>query len=147
GNVLGARGILQLLALTDGVPLDFYAMASSCVPASALETSGHTLDHRDIAQLLEASPRIIGLAELMNFPAVVAGDPETLAKIEAAGSRHVDGHAPGLSGPGLNAYLAAGVQSDHECTRLEEALEKRGLRMWILIREGSATRTLQALIL
>jgi adenine deaminase len=146
GNVLGARGILQLLALTDGVPLDFYAMASSCVPASSLETSGHTLDHRDIAALLDAHPRIIGLAEMMNFPAVVAGDPEALAKIEAAGTRHVDGHAPGLSGPGLNAYLAAGVQSDHECTRLEEALEKRRLGMWIMIREGSAARNLEALL-
>jgi adenine deaminase len=146
GNVLGARGILALLDLAEPGPLDFYAMASSCVPASSLETSAHTLDHEDIAKLLDSHPRIIGLAELMNFPAVVAGDPETLAKIEAAGGRHVDGHAPGLSGPGLNAYLAAGVQSDHECTRLEEALEKRRLGMWIMIREGSAARNLRALI-
>jgi adenine deaminase len=145
GNVLGARGILQLLALAEGIPIDIYAMASSCVPASSLETSGHTLDHRDIAALLN-HPRIIGLAEMMNYPAVVSGDPEALAKIEAAGSRHVDGHAPGLSGPGLNAYLAAGVQSDHECSSLEEALEKRRLGMWIMIREGSAARNLEALI-
>jgi adenine deaminase len=146
GNVLGARGILELLALAEPGPLDFYAMASSCVPASSLETSAHTLDHNDIASLLEAHPRIIGLAELMNYPAVVAGDPEALAKIEAAGSRHVDGHAPGLTGRGLNAYLAAGVQSDHECTTLAEALEKRRLGMWIMIREGSAARNLEALI-
>jgi adenine deaminase len=146
GNVLGSRGILALLDLAEPGPLDFYAMASSCVPASSLETSAHTLDHNDIAALLEGHPRIIGLAELMNYPAVVAGDPETLSKIEAAGSRHVDGHAPGLSGPGLNAYLAAGVQSDHECTRLDEALEKRRLGMWIMIREGSAARNLEALL-
>ncbi len=146
GNVLGSRGILGLLALGEDAPIDMYAMASSCVPASSLETSGHILDHRDIAKLFEANPRIIGLAEMMNFPAVVAGDPEALAKIEAAGTRHVDGHAPGLSGAGLNAYLAAGVQSDHECTRLEEALEKRRLGMWIMIREGSAARNLEALL-
>jgi adenine deaminase len=146
GNVLGSRGILAFLNLAEPGPLDVYAMASSCVPASSLETSGHTLDHKDIASLLEANPRIIGLAELMNFPAVVAGDPAALAKIEAAGSRHVDGHAPGLSGLGLNAYLAAGVQSDHECTTYAEALEKRRLGMWIMIREGSAARNLEALL-
>jgi len=146
GNVLGSKGILTFLDLAEPGPLDIYAMASSCVPASSLETSGHTLDHDDIAELLQAHPRIIGLAELMNFPAVVAGDEETLAKIEVAGARHIDGHAPGLSGPGLNAYLAAGVQSDHECTTLPEALEKRRLGMWIMIREGSAARNLEALL-
>src|SRR5207247_4696587 len=96
--------------------------------------------------LLAATPRIIGLAEFMNFPAVVNGEPDALAKIEVAGELHVDGHAPGLTGAALNAYLAAGVESDHECTRLEEALEKRRLGMWIMIREGSATRNLAALI-
>jgi len=146
GNVLGARGIRALLALTDGVPIDVYAMASSCVPASALETSGNRLDSAEIEALLDDEPRIIGLAELMNYPAVVSGDPETLAKIEAAGGRHVDGHAPGLSGRALNAYLAAGVQSDHECTTYDEALEKRRLGMWVMVREGSAARNLEAIL-
>ena len=146
GNVLGAEGILALLDLADGVPIDVYANASSCVPASPLETSGHVLAAEDIGKLFEASPRILGVAEMMNFPGVVHGDSDVLAKIEVAGDRVIDGHAPGLTGRELNAYLAAGVMSDHECTRLEEALEKRRLGMWIMIREGSATRNLEALI-
>ncbi len=146
GNVLGVDGIRMLLRLSEATPLDVYAMASSCVPASALETGGHHLGPEDIADLLATEPRVLGLAELMNFPAVVAGDPETLAKIHAAGDRHVDGHAPGLTGPGLNAYLAAGVRSDHECTTFEEALEKRRLGMWVMVREGSAARNLEALL-
>ncbi len=83
---------------------------------------------------------------MMNFPAVVAGDRDELAKLEAVGGRHVDGHAPGLSGRGLNAYLAAGVRSDHECTTYDEALEKRRLGMWIMLREGSAARNLEELL-
>jgi adenine deaminase len=146
GNVLGIEGIRMLLRLSEATPLDVYAMASSCVPASPLETGGHHLGPEDIAQLIATEPRVLGLAELMNFPAVVAGDPESLAKIHAAGDRHVDGHAPGLTGPGLNAYLAAGVRSDHECTTYGEALEKRRLGMWVMIREGSAARNLEALL-
>src|SRR5262249_60743267 len=94
-------------------------------------------------------PRALGLAEMMDFPSVVAGSDEAVAKIEAArraGDRHIDGHAPGLSGRALAAYLAAGVRSDHECTTYEEALEKRRLGMWIMIREGSAARNLEALL-
>jgi adenine deaminase len=100
----------------------------------------------EIARFLEREPRAIGLAEMMNFPGVVAGEDDALAKVEAAWPRHIDGHAPGLSGKALNAYLAAGVRSDHECTTYEEALEKRRLGMWIQIREGSAARNLEALL-
>jgi adenine deaminase len=124
-------------------------MVSSCVPASQFESNGATLGPEDIERLLREEPRALGVAEMMSFRAVVEGDPDALAKIDAArraGGRHVDGHAPGLSGAGLNAYLAAGVRSDHECTTYEEALEKRRLGMWIMIREGSAARNLEALL-
>jgi len=131
------------------VPLDFYVMVSSCVPASPFESNGATVDAADIARFLAEEPMALGVAEMMTFPSVVAGDPDAVAKLEAAhsaGDRHVDGHAPGLSGRALNAYLAAGVASDHECTSYEEALEKRRLGMWIMIREGSAARNLEALL-
>jgi len=102
----------------------------------------------EIGGFLRERADVIGLAEVMDFPAVVAGDPEMLAKLAAATAAggHLDGHAPGLSGPALNAYLASGVGSDHECTGLAEALEKRRLGMWIMIREGSAARNLEALL-
>ena len=145
-NVFGIDGIRALLHDADEVPLDAYVMVSSCVPASPFESSGATLTAEDIAELLRTEPRAIGLAEMMDYPAVVAGDEDTVAKLAAAGERHIDGHAPGLSGPALNAYLAAGVRSDHECTTYEEALEKRRLGMWIMIRQGSAARNLEALL-
>jgi adenine deaminase len=121
-------------------------MVSSCVPASPFESSGATLGPKDIAELLRTEPGAIGLAEMMDYPAVVAGEEDVLAKLAAAEGRHVDGHAPGLSGRELNAYLAAGVRSEHECTTYEEALEKRRLGMWIMIRQGSAARNLEALL-
>jgi adenine deaminase len=147
-NVFGLDGVRALLASTEGVPLDFYVMAPSCVPASPFESSAFTVSAADIAQFLAEEPRALGLAELMDFPGTIRGDPAVLDKIavtQAAGG-HVDGHAPRLSGPELNAYLAAGVGSDHECTTYEEALEKRRLGMQIMIREGSATRDVAALI-
>jgi adenine deaminase len=145
-NVFGVDGVRALLRDADEVPLDAYVMVSSCVPASPFESSGATLTPEDIAELLQTEPRAIGLAEMMDYPAVVAGDEDTVAKVAAAGERHIDGHAPGLSGRALNAYLAAGVRSDHECTTYEEALEKRRLGMWIMIRQGSAARNLEALL-
>ena len=145
-NVFGVAGVRALLRDADEVPLDAYVMVSSCVPASPFESSGATLTPEDIAELLRTEPRAIGLAEMMDYPAVVAGDGDTVAKVAAAGERHIDGHAPGLSGRALNAYLAAGVRSDHECTTYEEALEKRRLGMWIMIRQGSAARNLEALL-
>jgi len=145
-NVFGLDGVRAMLRSSDEVPLDVYVMVSSCVPASPFESNGATVDAEDIARFLVEEPKAIGLAEMMNFPAVVAGEAEEIAKLEAAGGRHVDGHAPGLSGRALNAYLAAGVRSDHECTTYDEALEKRRLGMWIMLREGSAARNLEALM-
>ena len=148
-NVFGLDGVRAILASADAVPLDYYVMVSSCVPASAFESSAYSVTAEDIARFLQEEPRALGVAEMMNFPAVVRGDEDAVSKLEAArlaGGRHVDGHAPGLSGHELNAYIAAGVRSDHECTTYEEALEKRRLGMWIMIREGSAARNLEALI-
>jgi adenine deaminase len=145
-NVFGIEGVRELLRHADEVPLDAYVMVSSCVPASPFESSGASLTPEDIGELLRTEPRAIGLAEMMDYPAVVAGDEDAVAKVAAAGERHIDGHAPGLSGRALNAYLAAGVRSDHECTTYEEALEKRRLGMWIMIRQGSAARNLEALL-
>ncbi|MGH2528161.1 MAG: adenine deaminase [Actinomycetota bacterium] len=145
-NVFGLDGVRALLQAARDVPFDFYVMVSSCVPASPFESSGATVDADDIARFLAEEPNALGIAEMMDFPAVVGGDHHTLAKVVAAGGRHIDGHAPGLSGPALNAYLAAGVRSDHECTTYAEALEKRRLGMWIMIREGSAAQNLEALL-
>jgi adenine deaminase len=145
-NVFGLRGVSAILEGARDVPLDVYVMVSSCVPASPFESGGAVVGPEDIARFLDREPRAIGLAEMMNFPGVVAGEEDALAKVAAAWPRHIDGHAPGLSGRALNAYLAAGVRSDHECTTYEEALEKRRLGMWIQIREGSAARNLEAVL-
>jgi adenine deaminase len=145
-NVFGLEGVRALLEASRGIPLDFFVMVSSCVPASPFESSGASVDADDIARFLAAEPNALGLAEMMDVSAVVAGEEATLAKIAASGGRHIDGHAPGLSGAPLNAYLAAGVRSDHECTTLQEALEKRRLGMTVMIREGSAARNLEALL-
>jgi adenine deaminase len=147
-NVFGLDGVLGMLEAADRIPVDFYVMVSSCVPESPFASNGATVDPEDIARFLREQPRAIGVAEMMNFPEVVAGDEVSLSKIEqatAAGKAHFDGHAPGLSGRELNAYLASGIRSDHECTSYEEALEKRRLGMWIMVREGSATRNVEAL--
>jgi len=145
-NVFGLDGVRALLEASRGIPLDFFVMVSSCVPASQFESSGATVDADDIARFLAEEPNALGLAEMMDVSAVVGGEEATLAKIAASGGRHIDGHAPGLSGAPLNAYLAAGVRSDHECTTLQEALEKRRLGMTVMIREGSAARNLEALL-
>jgi len=147
-NVFGLRGVSALLEAASSLPLDYYVMASPCVPASPFESGGAIVDAEDIARFLAEEPRAIGIAEMMNFLGVVRGDADMVAKIEAAhrAGTHIDGHAPGVTGAELNAYLAAGPHSDHECTTYEEALEKRRLGMWIMLREGSATKDVQALI-
>jgi adenine deaminase len=147
-NVFGLDGVRAILAASGQVPLDLYVMVSSCVPASRFESSAATVDAEEISRFLRDEARALGVAEMMDFQAVVRGDEEALAKVEAAerAGRHIDGHAPGLSGPALCAYVAAGVRSDHECTTYQEALEKRRLGMWIMIREGSAARNLEALL-
>jgi adenine deaminase len=144
-NVFGTPGVAALVDAAAELPFTFGVCASSCVPASPFESSGAELFAPDVRALLEEHGAI-GVAEVMNFPAVVAGDPEMLARIATAGRRRVDGHAPGLSGRALDAYLAAGVESDHECTELEEAEEKRRKGMWIFIRQGSASQNLAALV-
>jgi adenine deaminase len=144
-NVFGVRGVSALAAAAARLPFTFGICASSCVPASPFESPGAEVHAAHVRELL-AEHGAIGVAEVMNFPGVVAGDAELLAKIAAAGERRVDGHAPGLRGPALDAYLAAGVESDHECTQLDEAEEKRRKGMWIFVRQGSASRNLADLI-
>jgi adenine deaminase len=144
-NVFGIPGIAALIEAASQLPFTFGVCASSCVPASPFESPGAELFAPDVAALLN-DYAAIGVAEVMNFPGVIAGDPEMLARIATAGHRRVDGHAPGLSGRPLDAYLAAGVESDHECTELAEAEEKRRKGMWIFIRQGSASQNLRALI-
>jgi len=140
-NVLGVRGALWLLEASEGLALRVYAMAPSCVPASALESSRGALGPREMAEILRHE-RAIGVAEVMDFPSVIAGDAEVLAKV--ALHPHVDGHAPGVSGSALDAYAAAGIRSDHESTSWEEALEKRRRGLWVLLREASNARNLSA---
>jgi adenine deaminase len=143
-NVLGVPGVVALVEAAAPMPFTFGVYASSCVPASQFEGSGAALDAGDIRDLIERHGAR-GVAEVMNFPGVIAGDPEMLARIGAAGHRRVDGHSPGVLGTALDAYLAAGVESDHECTTLEEAVERRRKGMWVFIRQGSASRNLETL--
>ena len=143
-NVLGVPGILALMRAAAAMPMTFAVSASSCVPASRFETAGAVLSAGDIAALI-GEHGALGVAEVMNFPGVVAGEAEMLARIAAAGGLRVDGHSPGLSGRGLDAYIAAGVESDHEATQAAEALEKRRKGMWVFLREGSASRNIAAL--
>ncbi len=144
-NVLGVDGVRYLLDASAGLPLSVYAMAPSCVPATHLETAGAELTAADIADLLNHE-RVLGLAEMMNYPGVLFCVPAVLEKIQIADGRPIDGHAPGLSGLDLNAYIAAGIRSDHECTTLEEAREKLRRGMHIFIREGTTARNLHALL-
>jgi adenine deaminase len=144
-NVLGTDGIHWLLDCCTNLPLDVYVMASSCVPASQFESPRRPFTTGDIESLLRRH-RTIGVAEMMNFPGVVAGDEAEVAKLTTGLTDHVDGHAPGLRGPALNAYIAAGIRSDHEATTYEEALEKRRLGMWVMLREASIARNLRDLL-
>src|SRR5579875_52581 len=146
-NVMGIEGIRYVLESARDLPLSAYVMLSSCVPASSYESPYRVLTAQDLLPLL-ADERVLGLAEMMNMPGVLSADEQVLAKI-AATCQHglvVDGHAPGLRGRDLCAYVAAGVMSDHECTTLEEARERVRLGMWLMIREGSAARNLEALL-
>src|SRR5215468_6987816 len=144
-NVLGLDGIRYVLESSKNLPLDFFIMLPSCVPATPFETAGARLTADDI-RLMIADERIAGVAELMNYPGVYLGNENELAKIQAGKGKNVDGHAPGLTGRNLNAYVLAGVRSDHESTELAEAREKLRLGMHILLREGSTERNLATLV-
>lgn len=146
-NVMGEAGIEYMLAATEGLPVDVRFMIPSCVPASPMDESGANLDYRDIDSFFE-HPRVQGLAEMMNFPGIISADSEAVAKIVASQAHHkkIDGHAPGLRGNDLNAYISAGVYSDHECADIEDALEKLRLGQFIMIREGTAAKNLEALM-
>jgi adenine deaminase len=143
-NVLGLDGIRYVLESSKGLPVDFFIMLPSCVPATHLETAGARLTADDLA-LMIADERVAGVAELMNYPGVYLGQESELAKIRAGKGKAIDGHAPGLRGKNLNAYVLAGVRSDHESTEREEAEEKLRLGMHILLREGSTERNLETL--
>jgi adenine deaminase len=137
-NVLGTPGIRYMIDDARNSPLKFHFGASSCVPACAFDRSGAVLDSIEVAKLLD-DPVIKYLSEMMNFPGVLSDDPEVMAKIRAAHERNkpVDGHAPGLRGARLKKYAAAGITTDHESFTYEEGLEKIGLGIKCLIREGS----------
>ena len=144
-NVLGVDGVHWLLDATADLQLDVYFMAPSCVPASPFESPRRPLTPGDLESLMRRR-RVLGLAEMMNFPGVIGGAPDELAKLALDGARHVDGHAPGLLGPALQAYAAAGIYSDHEALTVEEGRERLRAGMWLLIREASMARNLRALL-
>lgn len=146
GNVLGIAGIDMLIAASEGLPLDIFFMASSCVPATSWEDAGAVLGPAEVAELLRR-PRVLGLAEMMDMPAVLAGNASVLEKVQAArrNCRAVDGHAPGMTGLDLQAYLAAGMRSDHESSTVEEARAKAAGGMLLQVREGSIAHNLDTL--
>jgi adenine deaminase len=144
-NVAGTEGLRYFLDASERLVVDLRVQLSSCVPATHLETSGARLGIDDLLPFA-AHPKVIGLAEFMNYPGVLTADPDCLAKLAAFQGRHIDGHSPLLRGTDLNGYLAAGIRTDHECTGAEEALEKLSKGMAVLIREGSVSKDLHALL-
>ncbi len=146
-NVSGMNGIEYMLEASEGLPLDVYFVLPSCVPATAYDENGYTLLARELEPLYK-NKKIVGLAEVMDYYETIRGASDILQKIEdaKAAGKVVDGHAPGLLGKDACAYITAGVQSDHECISLEEALEKLRLGQWIMIREGTAAKNLEALM-
>jgi len=146
-NVLGVKGIEYILDKSDGLPFNLFVVIPSCVPATNMETAGARIDGKAIKRLLP-NPRILGLAELMNFPGVISADPNIIKNIILTknANKIVDGHAPGLTGNALQAYVLAGIGSDHECVLRHEAKEKLSSGMRIMIREGSAARNLADLL-
>ena len=144
-NVAGSPGMRYVLDSARRLPLDVFLMAPSCVPATNLETSGAALDAAALRPVLRWRS-CVGLGEVMNYPGVLAGDPAVLAKLRLAGDRPIDGHAPGLRGGELDAYIAAGIQSDHESVTTEEGAEKLAKGMLLMIREGSSEKNLAALL-
>lgn len=146
-NVLGTDGIEYMLEATENIGIDVMFMLPSCVPATPMDESFAVLGYEDIDRFYD-HPRVLGLAEMMNFVGVINGDEAVINKILAAQSHHkkIDGHAPALSGRDLDGYIAAGVYSDHECATLDNALEKLRKGQFIMIREGTAAKNLAALL-
>ena len=146
-NVLGLDGIRYMLEATQDLPLNVFFMLPSCVPATSFEHSGASLRAEDLAQLMDEE-RVLGLGEMMNVPGVIHAESEVLAKLELALSRKklIDGHSPGLFGKDLNAYIAAGIGTDHECTTIQEMQDRISRGMYVLIREGSAAKNLDTLV-
>lgn len=150
GNVLGIKGIRYMLDSSVDACLGVYVMLPSCVPSTPLETSGYTLSATELKELIN-DPRVLGLGEMMSYPAVIFRDEDTMRKIAmtyetAQGRKAVDGHAPNLEGKNLNAYTAAGIKSDHECTNVREAMMKIRAGMYVMIREGTAAKNLKNLL-
>jgi len=145
GNVLGLQGIRFMLRDAEEALIDIWVNAPSCVPATDLETSGARLDADDLALLL-TEPRVLGLAEVMNFPGVIAADLGVLAKLDAFRGRSLDGHCPGLTGRALHAYAASGIRNDHEATTVEEARAKLRAGLTVFLREATNARNLRALL-
>jgi adenine deaminase len=144
-NVLGMEGIRYVIEEREDFPLDIFVMLPSCVPATDLETGGAKLSAYNL-RLMIGEPRVVGIGEMMNYPGVLAAQKDILAKLQVGQDKRIDGHAPGLSGKALNAYVLAGPRSDHECTTLEEARDKLRLGMHIHLREGSSEQNLRALL-
>ncbi len=144
-NVAGTAGVRYMLAASEGLPLTVYVNLPSCVPATTMGTAGAELGAEDL-QALADLPRVLGLAELMNVPGLVLGFPDVLAKVKAFRDRVIDGHAPGIGGKWLQAYVGAGPGSDHECTTAAEMLEKLRLGMRVFVRESTAAKNLRALL-
>jgi len=144
-NVLGLDGINYLLEASRDLPVTVFFMLPPCVPATDLETAGARLGAREIGMLLP-HPRVLGVAEVMNYTAVLEKEPEILAKLRLGRGKRIDGHAPRLSGKDLNAYVGVGIKSDHECTTPEEALEKLRAGMHVFIRQGTIGKNLEALL-
>ncbi len=144
-NVMGTDGIRYMLTSSKHCPVHVYVMLSSCVPASPLEGAGAELVAEDLAPLL-SDRWVLGLAEMMNYPGVINGDPAIIEKLNMSADRIIDGHCPGLTGQALQAYIAAGIASDHESTSAAEAREKLRHGLFVMIREGSQARNLEALL-
>ncbi len=146
-NVCGVGGIDYMMSASEGLPVDVHFMLPSCVPAMPFDENGERLTWRDINAYFD-HPRVLGLAEMMNYPGIISGDRTTIEKIVVSQAHHkkIDGHAPGLSGHALDAYISAGVYSDHECDSFENALEKLRKGQFIMIREGTAAQNLEALM-
>ncbi len=144
-NVCGLNGIEYILEASKGLPLNVYVMLPSCVPATSFENSGAILNAEELKQLINHE-RVLGLGELMDYPSVIAGDERIIDKILVAGDKIIDGHGPDIEGNALNAYVAAGVRTEHECSTVDEMIDRLRTGMYILIREGSAARNLEVLV-